>query len=203
MRGCRQPAALDVTEPRTPWALAWAGRNLLHLHLADSQAANLHWIPGILSHRACRAVVEVVYYRPGWFSVAQGRRVLCGQLLIMCDDCFGVLSAPGLRQLQCLSLRGCARLSAGALGSLATLQHLRSLDLAGLPLLQVAFCCHQCYSGITYHTELCWHFLAAVSATGSAYTVFGLIAMLQRNRRLWSQGLNLCVRPDHSSWCID
>ena len=49
MRGCRQPAALDVTEPRAPWALAWAGRTLLHLHLADSQAANLHWIPGTLS----------------------------------------------------------------------------------------------------------------------------------------------------------
>lgn len=90
---------------------------------------------------------------------------------MMSDECFGVHFAPGLRQLQCLSLRGCARLTAGALGSLATLQHLRSLDLAGLPLLQVAVCCHQCYSDITYHIELCWQFLAAVGATGSAYTM--------------------------------
>jgi hypothetical protein len=52
-----------------------------------------------------------------------------------------VCFAPGLRQLQCLSLRGCAKLTASTLGSLAPLQHLRSLDLAGLPLLQARPCC--------------------------------------------------------------
>jgi hypothetical protein len=44
---CRQPVALIVATPRTPWALTWAGRNLLHLDLSDSKAVNLHWIAGV------------------------------------------------------------------------------------------------------------------------------------------------------------
>lgn len=133
--------ALDVANPRAPWALTWAGRNLQHLHLADSQAVNLHWIPGTRRRRATCAMSEDEHHRAGWLYMAGGRLAVCNSVAMTGDDRLGVLSAPGLRQLQCLSLRGCVRLPAGALGSLAPLQHLRSLDLAGLPLLQVQPCC--------------------------------------------------------------
>lgn len=58
------------------------------------------------------------------------RQMMCGEAVL--------LRTAGLRQLVCLSLRGCAELPDNALGSLAGLQHLQSLDLAGLPLLQAS-----------------------------------------------------------------